>query len=97
MKIDGKKPGLDRPLDRIESAKPSAPGLARAKAAPAVDYIRVSAEARLAREAVEQAQAASLVRPEAVERGKALLASGQLGADAKAVADAIIDTLIEES
>lgn len=96
MKIEGKRPGFDQPLDRVESNKTPGAGPDRARGISSVDHLRVSAEARLAREAVQLAQAASGVRPEAVERAKALLASGELGADVDAVAEAIIDAVLEE-
>ncbi len=95
MKIEGKRPGFDRPLDRVESSKTGGADSSRARGAASVDHIRVSAEARLAREAVQVAEGASTVRPEAVDRAKALLASGELGADAEAIADALIDTTLE--
>ena len=36
------------------------------------------------------------IRPEAVERGRALLESGRLGGDSGRLADALIDSLIDK-
>jgi anti-sigma28 factor (negative regulator of flagellin synthesis) len=95
MKIEGKSPDFDRPLDRVESTKAAEVGLRRTKEGSSGDHIRVSAEAQLAREAVRLAQDASDVRPEVVARAKALLESGDLGASAEALADALIEATLE--
>lgn len=95
MKIEGKRPSFDQPLDRVDATKTSQAGLGRQRGATTADQIRVSAEARLAREAVQLAQDGTDVRPEAVDRAKALLESGQLGADAEAIADKLIDSALE--
>jgi hypothetical protein len=95
MKIEGKKPEFDGSLDRIEPGRAGAAGASRTTAGPPGDHFRVSAEARLAREAVQQAQDVATLRSEAVDRARALLESGRL-ADAGTVADAIIDSMLDE-
>jgi len=61
------------------------------------DGVRLSGEARLAQEATRQLSAAGVgeVRPDAVARGRALLESGQLGADTEILADAMLEALID--
>lgn len=97
MKIDSNRTGLDSlgtvKTDAADTAAPSTaerPGIA----APS-DQVQFSSGAQLAGAAARAAEDAPDVRPEAVERAKALLESGRLGADPFALADAIIDRVIE--
>ncbi len=59
------------------------------------DAIQLSGEVRLADEAVRVAALSGDVRPRAVARARDLLQSGKLGADHGAVADRIIESLIQ--
>jgi flagellar biosynthesis anti-sigma factor FlgM len=97
MKIDGNLPNLDAQaaarLDALrveDTKKKDAP--ARAGGA---DQVSVSSDVQLATSAIDAAQQATDVRPEAVERAKALLAAGQVGADPQALADKLIDRALE--
>lgn len=82
----GKAGGAAKSVDR-----PGAP------IAAGGDAVQVSDEARLRAEALKAAGEAPAIRPEAVARGKALLESGALGSDASALADRLIDALLDES
>ena len=94
MKIQGDRPEFDKPLAGVETSRGSAANPNQAPVVPAqtsTDKVHVSSDAQLASAAIEAAKKASDVRPEAVARGKALLKSGELGADAEHLADALID------
>ena len=60
------------------------------------DRVEMSDDAKLMTSALDAAKKAPEVRPEAVERAKKLLESGQLGADAGKLADSIIDDLLKK-
>ena len=59
------------------------------------DAVSLSSDLRLADEAVRAAALAGDVRPEAVARARALLASGELGADLTRLANRLIESLSE--
>ena len=61
------------------------------------DAVRLSSDLQLVDVAVRAAALAGDVRPEAVARARALLDSGQLGADPLRLADRLIDSLTEPS
>ena len=61
------------------------------------DQVRVSTTGQLAAAAAAKANEASDIRPEAVERGRALLESGELGRDADRLADKLIDNMFDRS
>ena len=92
MRIDGQQPPADaEAARRLESARQAADrpaGPAQARAA--------SGDAQLVSTAVQAAQDAPDVRPEAVERGRRALESGTLGADADRLAQRIVDALLGE-
>ncbi|MGE3405092.1 MAG: flagellar biosynthesis anti-sigma factor FlgM [Vicinamibacterales bacterium] len=69
----------------------------RSTTAPGADAVQLSDEARLRAEALRAAADAPAIRPDAVARGKALLESGALGRDPDALADRLIDALLDES
>ena len=95
MKIEGNRPNIEQPLsnaidtkhdlDRTRGDRPIASG----------DHVQVSSAAQLASTAIAAANSGPAVRPDVVERAKALLASGNLGADANKLADALIDRTID--
>ena len=99
MRIDGQRPPADADAARrLESAKtaadrPSGPAPAKGSAG---DRVEVSTDAQLVSAAVQAAQDAPGVRPEAVERGRRALESGALGADADRLAQRILDSLLGE-
>lgn len=72
---------------------PDQPGTTRAAG---TDAVQVSDEARLRAEALAAALEAPAIRPDAVARGKALLESGTLGSDPAALADRLIDALLDD-
>ena len=95
MKIQGDRPEFNKPLaGRVETSRGPEVDASRAPAGPAstsTDQVSVSSDAQLASAAIDAAKKASDMRPEAVARGKALLESGNLGADAERLADVLID------
>jgi len=100
MKIDQNRTNLDT----VGGARAEAVRDERAAAAEraaqderAADQVRLSSTGQLAATAAARANEASDVRPEAVERGRALLERGELGADAGRLADALIDSLLDRS
>jgi len=98
MKIEGNRPTQEaEALSRTDAQKGQKP--APNRAADGGDRVEVSADAQKAQGLVETAVKAVNdlpdVRPEAVARGRARLESGELGADAGKLADAIIDDLLK--
>lgn len=96
MKIEGNRPNVDA------SAAAGADGVRTSRtsngqgAAPGGDAVTVSSDVALASRAIDAASVPIAVRPDAVARGKALLASGELGRDASGLADALIRRLIAQ-
>lgn len=100
MKIDDAYKAMDiyATTRAQQTEKADKPGSTRA-GGPVVsgsDAVEVSDEARLRAEALKAAESAPDIRPDAVARGKALLASGQLGKDPTALADALINAFLEK-
>ena len=97
MKIEGNRPTQETESLTRADAKGQKP--APNRAIDAGDRVDVSADAKKAQglvaDAVKAAQALPDIRAEAVARGRAKLESGELGADAGKLADAIIDDLIK--
>ncbi|MEO7271552.1 MAG: flagellar biosynthesis anti-sigma factor FlgM [Vicinamibacterales bacterium] len=94
MKIDGNRPGLDHAaLQRLEKAATESAKQATTKQAHSGDTVQVSADATLAHNAVKAANETPDVRADLVEKMRALLASGELGHDAGAIADSLIDSM----
>ena len=95
MKIEGNRPTHETESLKRADAKGQQP--APNRAADAGDRVDVSADAKKAQglvaDAVKAANALPDIRAEAVARGRAKLESGELGADAGKLADAIIDDL----
>jgi flagellar biosynthesis anti-sigma factor FlgM len=60
------------------------------------DFTVLSSQVRLANQAKAAAESSSPVRPEAVARAKALIASGTLGQDLGGLADKMIDSLLDQ-
>jgi anti-sigma28 factor (negative regulator of flagellin synthesis) len=59
------------------------------------DAVKLSDALKLADQAVRAAAVSGDVRPEAVARARQLLQAGQLGTNPEALADRIIDSLLE--
>ena len=94
MKIDGNRPGLDHAaLQRLEKAATESVKQATTNKATSGDTVQVSADATLAHDAMKAANETPDVRADLVEKMRALLASGELGNDAGAIADSMIDSI----
>lgn len=96
MKIEGNRPNVEASgAGKVETARTSSSkGKDRADKAHG-DAVTVSPDVALAQRAIDTANQPVSVRPEAVERGKALLASGSLGNDAGKLADTLIQRLLD--
>lgn len=102
MKIDhcsltpsSAKPSESKPVDKGSEGKPSWPS----PAASNTDAVQVSSSAQLAAEAARRLAGAISeddVRPDVVERAKAALAKGEVGADLDKLADRLIDGMLGE-
>ncbi len=68
----------------------------RAEHAQPADQVQLSPGAELAGQAVKAAEASPDIRPDVVERARALLQSGDLGSDPLRLADALIDRTIHK-
>jgi anti-sigma28 factor (negative regulator of flagellin synthesis) len=62
---------------------------------PPDDAVKLSDSLKLADEAVRAAAISGDVRPQAVARARQMIATGTLGTDIEALADRIIDSLLE--
>jgi flagellar biosynthesis anti-sigma factor FlgM len=96
MKIEGNRPNVDQATaGKVESARTaSAKGKDRAGKTHG-DAVTVSPDVQLAQRAIDSASQPASVRPEAVSRGKALLASGSLGSDPAKLADTLIQRMLD--
>jgi flagellar biosynthesis anti-sigma factor FlgM len=98
MKIEGNNPGADalaaRKLERAQadSKDVTAPEGARHSG----DRVELSADAALAGAAIKAAGEGPEIRPDVVERMKKALADGQIGRDTNALAESLIDRMLEE-
>ena len=103
MKVDPRDESNGKvPAVTTESVRPTAATTSEStrlapepKKAKTPDTVSLSGELRLADEAVRAAALSGDVRPKAIARARALLQSGSLGSDTTALADKIIDSLIE--
>lgn len=96
MKIDSNRTGLD-PLGTLRTEATETqqtPGQTRPSGAAPSDHVDLSAGAKLAGAAARAVSDLPDVRADAVAKAKALLATGELGANPTRLADAIIDRLI---
>ena len=97
MKIEGNRPTHEAESLKRTDAKGQQP--APNRAADAGDRVDVSADAKKAQglvaDAVKAVNALPDIRAEAVARGRAKLESGELGADAGKLADALIDDILK--
>jgi hypothetical protein len=96
LKIASNDQSLDMtPTGKVDAAKIPGARAAKASSSASPGQFGVSADARLTTRAIDAAKQASDIRPEAVARAKALLAAGKVGNDAHRLANALIDSLIE--
>ena len=99
MKIDQNRANLDTMrnvgADAVRDEKAVAAGKATHDPRNA-DKVQLSSTGQLAASAAQAANDAPEVRPDAVARGKALLESGTLGSDPARLADAMIDSLLDQ-
>jgi flagellar biosynthesis anti-sigma factor FlgM len=97
MKIEGNRPTHETESLKRADVKGQQP--APNRAADAGDRVDVSADAKkvqgLVADAVKAVNALPDIRAEAVARGRAKLESGELGADAGKLADALIDDILK--
>jgi negative regulator of flagellin synthesis FlgM len=96
MKIDGRQS-----TPQTEAANTTAPAAARkgngsTGAAGRGDRVEVSADAQLRADALKAASAAPTVRQDKVEAARQKLAAGELGQDSGALADSLIDDLLDK-
>ena len=96
MKIEGNRPNVDSSAaGKIDAARTaSSKGKDPAGRANG-DAVTVSPDVELAQRAIDSARQPTAVRPDAIERGKALVARGSLGTDAGQLADSMIQRLID--
>jgi flagellar biosynthesis anti-sigma factor FlgM len=97
MKIQGDRPlGISDPAqtnqaERLQNGKEGSASLAGVGTG---DRVQFSADARLLGSAVRAAEQAPAIRQDVVERARARLEAGQIGADPARLADRIIDSLL---
>jgi len=95
MKIDGNRPAHDASAtDGVRRTGKDAgvqQGSGIAPSAAAGDRVELSGDAALRAAALKAANAAPAIRTELVDRMREKLSTGQIGNDAGALADAIID------
>ncbi len=98
MRIDLNRPAVETGAsDRIGGSAEKSPRVGTQ--GPSADRVEVSDDAkrvqRMVAEAVQDAASSPAVRQDVVARARALLASGELGRDSAALADAIINDLVD--
>jgi hypothetical protein len=84
-------------LDQVDEPAATVPGgdTRDVATAPAIgDAVRRPSDARVIPAATRHAQQSPIVRHDVVERMRAALANGEVGNDADALADAILDRLV---
>jgi len=99
MKIDNNHPNpLAGTTDALKQTSGSGPAAAEPAGAqpPSGDQLTLSPEAQLLKTATSAANLAPEIRKEIVERMRALLERGEIGADAGRLADAIIDDVLKD-
>jgi flagellar biosynthesis anti-sigma factor FlgM len=97
MKIDSNRANLETtPSDRIDATRMGDTKSSGARAAQrGTDQVSVSDAAKFASSAIDAARNAPDVRPDVVERAKALVNAGTVGRDPYKLADALIDKALE--
>jgi len=96
MKIDNSRPNIETvSTGQVEATKTAETKAAEVAKQRETDHVSVSDAARFASSAIDAARKAPDVRPDVVERAKALLADGKVGNDPHRLADAMIDSILE--
>ena len=98
MRIDKNRTELDGVTTRRPEATESgqAQGVDRAGEQKGSDKVQLSSTAQFVNAATQAANDAPDVRSDAVARAKALLESGELGADPERLAKALIDRALDQ-
>lgn len=91
MKVDHTRPAVGSYGVDVRTSRAGVHG----PSARSGDSAQMSGDVELARKAMAVATAEPGIRPEAVARGRALLERGEAGANADALADAMISRLLE--
>jgi flagellar biosynthesis anti-sigma factor FlgM len=98
MKIESNNPGPEnlaaKKLERSQAEAAQAASV-DSSAKPG-DRVELSSDAALANAAVKAVHESPDIRPDFVERMKKAMAAGEVGKDAQALADALIDRMLEE-
>ena len=94
MKIDNHRAGFEA-ISKVTDAQTGAAKAAKGERTVGSDSVSLSNGVKFANTAMVAASGAPEIRREKVERAKALLESGQLGADPYKLADALIDKAIK--
>src|SRR5262245_1407530 len=95
MKVDDPRAHFNLPVTPATDVKKTPVVRRDVESTGTKDAVSLSSDLRLADEAVRAAALAGDVRPEAVARARALLASGELGADLSRLANRLIESLTE--
>jgi len=94
MKIEGLPPNVDvessNRLDRTAEIRPAVASGSDASAPSSADRVQLSPEAELLKAATDAANRTPAVRQDVVDRARALMDRGQIGADPLTLADALI-------
>jgi flagellar biosynthesis anti-sigma factor FlgM len=98
MKIEGNNPNPDSAAaKRLErSTQEQATGVPADTGKQGGDRVQLSSDAALANDAVKAASSAPDVRRDVVERMKKALAAGEVGNDPDALAERLIDGMLDE-
>jgi hypothetical protein len=96
IRIDGNRSTPDTEATRRAEAAQKQASAASSGQVSGSDRLEVSGTAHLLAAALQAANDAPSARPDAIERARELLRSGDLGRDTQALAEAIVDRLIEE-
>lgn len=96
MKIQGNSPNHESAAAaRLEQVKSDRQASAGRTADTGKDRVELSSDAQLVTSAVKAADSAPAIRQDAVERARQKLMAGEIGRDPLALADRLIDHLLE--
>jgi len=97
VKIDPNRPAVDTGGTEALKRATGDPLVQRSSAgrpSPSRDRVDVSSDAQLLASLLDAAERAPAIRPDAVERARRLLESGEIGRDGATLADRLIDHLL---
>ena len=95
MKVDDARTHFNFPMIAVAAVQDRPEVKGPESVSASTEAIDLSSDLRLADEAVRAAAPGPGVRPDAVARARALLASGNIAADLERLADRLIESLIE--